>query len=125
MQAIELAPAAEAVRTLKEFVAEAGAHLGGVRGDVAGVAEVEALGVVTANDHGEGVLETERLGDFKIETLAVALFHSTVNIVRIAAGRFGENSGKSGAGVLDVEVEVAGEEGFLTEERAAKIGFVF
>src|SRR5260370_38038633 len=80
MQAVELAPAAEAVGALEEFVAEAGTHFGGVRGDVAGVAEVETLGVIAADDHGESILKAERLGDFEIEPFGVTLPDPTVNV---------------------------------------------
>src|ERR1700724_72380 len=123
MQAVELAPAAEAVGALEEFVAEAGAHFGGVGDDVAGVAEVETLGVFPADDYGEGIFKTERLSDFEIKTLRVALLDALVDVARVGAGRFVEDGGQGGAGVFDVEVEVAGEESFLAEERAAEIGF--
>src|ERR1700730_7365431 len=123
MQAVELAPAAEAVWALEEFVAEAGPHFGGVWDDVAGVSEVEALRVFAADDHGEGVLEAERLRDFEIKTLGVALLDALVDVVRVGAGGFVKDGGQGGAGVFDVKVEVAGEESFLAEERAAEIGF--
>jgi hypothetical protein len=84
---------------------------------------VEALGVFAADDHGEGILEAERLGNFEVETLGVALLDAMVDIVRVAAGGFVEDGGEGRAGVFDVEVEVAGEERFLAEERAAEIGF--
>src|SRR5258707_7391912 len=90
MQAVELAPAAEAVGPLEEFVAEAGAHFGGVWDDVAGVAEVEALGVFSADDHSESVLEAERLGDFSIETLGVALLDALVGVARVGGWGFAE-----------------------------------
>src|SRR6267154_5717878 len=119
MQAIELAPATKAVGALEKFVTEASAHFGGIGNDVAGIAEVEALGVVTADNHGEGVLEAEGLGDFGIETLGVALPDTIVNFVGICAGRFVEDGSQRGAGVFHVEVQVAGEERLLAEERAA------
>ncbi len=122
MQPVELAPAGEAVGALEEFVAEAGAHFGGVRDDVAGVAEVEALGVFAADDHGEGVFEAKRLGDFEVEALGVALLDASVNIARVAARRFVEDGGQGGAGVFDIEIEIAGEERLLAQERAAEIG---
>src|SRR5712671_7547073 len=69
MQTVRLAPAAKTVGALEEFVSETRAHLGGVRDDVAGVAQVQVLGVGTTNHHGEGVLKAEGLADFEIETL--------------------------------------------------------
>jgi hypothetical protein len=84
---------------------------------------VEAPGVFAADDHGESVFEAERLGNFEIETLGVALLDAMVNIVRVAAGGFVEDGGEGRAGVFDVKVEIAGEERFLAQERAAEIGF--
>src|ERR1700687_196163 len=125
MQSVEPAPAAEAVGALEEFVAEAGVHFESVGDEVAGVAEMEALGVFAADDHGESVLEAERLGDFQVETLGVALFHAIVDIVWVAARGFVEDGGEGRAGVFDIEVEIPGEERFLAEERAAEIRFAF
>src|SRR6202158_2999196 len=125
MQSVEPAPAAEAVGALEEFVAEAGVHFESVGDEVAGVAEMEALGVFAADDHGESVLEAERLGDFQVETLGVALFHAIVDIVWVAARGFVEDGGEGRAGVFDIEGEIPGEERFLAEERAAEIRFAF
>ena len=44
---------------------------------------------------------------------------------RNCRGGFVEDGGECGAGVFDVEIEIAGEERFLAEERAAEIGFAF
>src|SRR5260370_11720864 len=81
MQTVKLAPAAKTVRALEEFVSETRAHLGSVGNDVAGVLQVQALGVVTTNDHGKGVFKAEGLGNFAIETSAVALPDAVVNVV--------------------------------------------
>jgi len=83
---------------------------------------VEALGVFAADDHGEGVFEAKRLGDFEVEALGVALLDASVNIARVAARRFVEDGGQGGAGVFDIEIEIAGEERLLAQERAAEIG---
>jgi hypothetical protein len=86
---------------------------------------MELFSVGAADDHGESVFETERLGNVEIETLSVALFDALVDGLRvgIVSGRFAEDGGEGGAGVFDVEIEIAGEKGFLAEERAAEIGF--
>jgi hypothetical protein len=84
---------------------------------------MEALGVVGADDHGERVFEAEWLGDFELETLGVELLDASVDGVGIALRGLIEDSGKSGAGVLDVEVELSCEKSFMDEERAAEIGF--
>ena len=73
MQAVALAEAAVAVGALEKFVADAGAPSGSDRDDVGDFAEMELLGVGAADDHRERVFESERLGDFEIEALGVAL----------------------------------------------------
>src|SRR5882724_10482749 len=93
MQTVKLAPAAKTVRALEEFVSEARAHLGDVWDDVAGVAEVQALCIVTTNHHGKGVFKAEGLGNLEIETLGVALPDAILNVVGICARRFVEYSG--------------------------------
>src|SRR5260370_39376146 len=80
------------------------------------------FGVPAADDHGESVFEAEGLGDFKVEAIGVELLDAVVDGVRIALGRFVEDGGEGGAGVFDVEVELARKESFVDEERAAKNG---
>src|SRR5258706_3125478 len=103
MQTVKLAPAVKTVRALEEFVSETRAHLGSVGNDVAGVLQVQALGVVSTNDHGKGVFKAEGLGDFEIETLGVALPDAIVNVGGIGAGRFVEDRGQCSAGVFHVQ----------------------
>ena len=71
--------AAEAVGALKEFVADAGAPLGSDGRDIGDGAEVEILGVVAADDHGEGVFEAKRFGDFEAETIGVELLDAVID----------------------------------------------
>lgn len=124
MEVVAIAPAAEAVGALEEFVADAGAPLGSESGDVGGGAEMQAIGVLAADDHGEGIFKTERLGQLKRKALSILLFDAAVDGGgAIRAGGFVENGGESGAGVLDVEIEIAGEKSFVDEERAAEVGF--
>ena len=84
---------------------------------------MQFLGIVAADDHGESVFEAERFGDFEVETISVELLDTAVDSVRITLRRFVENGGEGGAGVFDVEIEFAGDKGFVDEEGAAKIGF--
>lgn len=125
MEMVAGAPAGEAVGALEEFVADANAPSWRDGGDIGGGAELEALGIVAADDHGESVLEAERLGDFEMEALGVLLLDALVEGGRISGRRFVEDSSEGRAGVLDVEVEVTGEEGFVDEKRAAEIGLAF
>ena len=68
---VTVAPAAEAVGALEKFVADADAPFGRERCDVGDFLEIEFFRVVAANDHGEGVFESEGLGDLKVETVGV------------------------------------------------------
>jgi hypothetical protein len=83
------------------------------------------FGVGTANDHRERVFKSEGLGDVEMKALGVASFDAFIDglRVRIVGGRFVEDGGEGGAGVLDVEVKVTRKERFLTKQRAAEIGF--
>jgi hypothetical protein len=121
MEIVAVAPAAEPVGALEKFVADTDAPFGRKRRDIGDFLEVKIFGVITADDHGERVFETEGLGDFEMEALGVELFDAKVDGVRIPLRGFVEDSGESGAGVLDIKIELAGFEGFVDEERAAEI----
>ena len=41
----------------------------------------------------------------------------------VRAGRFVEDGGQCCAGVFDIKIEVPGEEGFVNQKSAAKVGF--
>ena len=114
-EAVALAEAAVAVGALEKFVADAGAPFGSDRDEVGDGAQVKLLSVGAADDHGEGVFEAERLGDFEIEALGVALFDALVDggFVGVVARGFVQDGGESGAGVFDVEIEITGEQRFL------------
>jgi hypothetical protein len=122
MEGVTFAPAAETVGALEEFVADPDAPLGSERRDIGNAVEVEILGVAAADDHSECVCEAERFGDFEVETLGIELLDAIVDGGGIACRRFVEDGGEGGAGVLDVEVELAGLESFVDEESAAEIG---
>src|SRR5580693_8746434 len=59
---VAVAPATEAVGALEKFIADADAPFGRERCDVGNFLEMEFFCVVAANNHGEGVFETEGLG---------------------------------------------------------------
>ncbi len=50
------------------------------------------------------------------------LLDAVVDRGRIARGSFVEDSGERRAGVFNIEIEVAGFEGSVNEERAAEVG---
>jgi len=122
-EGVAIAPAAEAVGALKEFIADADAPFGSEGRDVGYFLQMEAPGVLGTDDHGKRIFEAERLGDFELEALGVELLDAAVDGVGIAMRRFVEDGGESRAGVLDVEVEVPCEKSFMDEERASEIGF--
>jgi len=124
VESVTSAPTAETVGALEEFVADTGAPLWGDGGEVGHGEEVEALRVVATDDHGESVFKAERLGENEVEALSVLIFDASVDGGGGIVGRRGfvEDGGESGAGVLDVEIEIAGEEGLVDKESAAEIG---
>ncbi len=67
--------------------------------------------------------KAQRLGDFKIESLAVKLLYTLVHRGGIAGRTFVKNSIERGAGVLDVKVDLARLHGFVDQQSAAKICF--
>src|SRR5260370_15727759 len=77
--------------------------------------------VIAADDHGESIFKAKRLGDFKMEAIGVELLDAIVNGCGIALRGFVEDGGQRGAGVFDVEIELAGEKCVVDETRAAKI----
>src|SRR5216684_2920712 len=79
--------------------------------------------VIAADDHCKSILEAEWLGDFKMEAVGVELLVAVIDGGGITLGRFVENGGERGAGVFNVEVELAGQECFVDEECAAKVSF--
>jgi hypothetical protein len=81
------------------------------------------LRVFTSYDHGEGVFEAQRLGDFKIESLAIELLYTLVYGRGIAGRPFVKYGIECGAGVLDVKIDLARLHGFVNEQSAAKICF--
>ncbi len=106
MQAVALGEAAVAVGAFEKFVADAGAPFWSERNEVGDGAQVKLLSVRAADDHSEGVFESERLGDYQIEALGVALFDALVDggFVGVVAGDFVQDGGECGAGVFDVEI---------------------
>ncbi len=123
VQGVAFGPAAEAVGALEEFVADAGAPLGGEERDVGNFLKMKFIRVVAADDHGECVFEAEGLGDFEMEAIGVELLDAAVDGGGIALRRFIEDRGEGRAGVFDVEVERAGFESFVDEQGAAEVGF--
>src|SRR5712692_4102853 len=92
---------------------------------------MEIFRIIAANDHGESVFEAERLGDFKMEAIGVELLDAVIDGVRVIVmcdtlavriWGFIQDGSEGGARVFDVEIELAGEQSFVDEERAAEIG---
>lgn len=70
---------------------------------------MEARGVICANDHGEGIRETEWFGECEMKAAGVRLLDAVVDRGGSVIGRrsFVENGGKRCAGVLDVKIDIA------------------
>jgi hypothetical protein len=123
MESVAVAPATETVGALEEFVADADAPFGSKRCDIRDFLQVEVPSVVAADNHGERIFEAEGFGDFEVEALSIELPDAVVGGGGIASGRLAEDGGQGGAGVLDVEVKLAGQESFVDKEGTAKVGF--
>src|SRR5437763_165211 len=122
MQIVAIAPAAEAVRAFEKFVADAGAPFRSKWRDIGDFLKMEIFGVVAADNHGESVFKTERLGNFKVKAISVELLDAIVDGGRIASRSFVEHGGESRACVFNVEVKLPGLKSFVDEERTAEIG---
>jgi hypothetical protein len=122
MEIVAIAPAAETVVALKEFEADAHAPFGGDGGDIGNGAEMEIFGVVAADDHGKRVFEAEGLGEFEMKLIGIELLDAAIDGGGIGLRKFIQDGGEGGAGVFDVEVELADEERFVDEEGAAEVG---
>ena len=120
---VAIAPAAEAVGALEEFIADADVPFGSEGRDVGYFLQMEALCVVGADDHGKSIFKAEWLGDFELEALGVELLNAAVDRCGIALRGFVEDGGECRAGVFNVKVEISCEKSFVNEERAAEIGF--
>ena len=123
MEIVALAPATEAIRTLEKFIADTDAPFGCEGREVGDPLEMQIPSVVAADDHGESVFKTEGLGDFEMEALRVKLSNAMVNGVRIALRGFVEDGSESGAGILDVKIELAGFKSFVDQEAPTEICF--
>ncbi len=82
---------------------------------------MEILCVVAADDHGESIFEAQRLSNFEVEAIGVQLLDAVVHVARIALWRFIQDRRERGAGVFDVDVQLAGEKSFVDQERASEI----
>src|SRR5579859_796009 len=99
VESVAAAPAAESVGAFEEFVADAGAPPGSDGGEVGHGAEVEALCVVAADDHGESVFEAEGFREGEMEALIVLIFDTSIDGGGGVVGRWGfvEDGSEGGA----------------------------
>jgi hypothetical protein len=79
VEGVAVAPAAETVGALEEFVADADAPFGGEGRDIGNGAKVGDFGVVAADDHGKSVFEAKGFRNFEVETLGVELLDAIVD----------------------------------------------
>src|SRR3989454_11295391 len=83
---------------------------------------MKSLRIIAANDHRKSVFKAKRLGDFKMEAIGVELLDAVIDGSGITLRRFVQNGSEGGARVFDVEIQLAGKEGFVDEKRPAEIG---
>jgi hypothetical protein len=109
-----------AVLPLEELVPEAGLPAPGVRGEIGQGAQPEPPGVITADQHGERVLEAEWIHD-RQSRIRVALADGLEDALAIGFGRPVEDGGLRRARILHVEVDVPRAHRAVADERAAQI----
>src|SRR5256884_8496745 len=122
MQIVTIAPAAEAVGALEKFVADAGAPFRSKGRDIGDFLKMEIFGVVAADNHGESVFKTQRLGDLKVKAVGIELLDAIGDGGRTASRSFVEHGGEGRACVFNVEVKLAGEQRLVDKKRAAQVG---
>jgi len=76
---------------------------------------VQTAGIVSADDHGEGVVETQWRADGGVVALRVEAADGVVDLLRIAVYRLLENSGERCSGVFDIGVDASGDEGLVAD----------
>ena len=123
MQIVAMREAGVAVGAFLKLVADAGVPLWSNGDKIGDAAEVESIGVTGADDHGKSVFKAERLGDFELKTLSVKLLDAVIDGVGVRGKGFIEDGGECGAGVLDVKIEIAGEQSFVDQKSSAEICF--
>src|ERR1700675_1836900 len=123
MQAVALAPSTKTIRAFQKFKTDSDAPPGSDRNEVRHMLKMRLPRVLATYHHGESIFEPERLGDFKIEALAVQLLYTLVYSGGIAGRTFIKDRIERGAGVLDVKVDLARLHGFVDQQSTAKICF--
>src|SRR5947207_12322989 len=82
---------------------------------------MQALCVVTANDQGETVVESQRRGGFHLEALVVFVFDLAINMGGRTGRRQLENGGKRSAAVFHIHVNAVSEQRVMTDIRTSEI----
>jgi hypothetical protein len=90
------------VRAFLKFIANAGTPLRRDGNKIGDSPQVKIVGVIGANDHGEGIFKAKWLGQFKLKTLAVKLLYTPIDGGGIRAGGLIEHGGEGRSGVFDV-----------------------
>src|ERR1700751_4717497 len=100
LESVRGAEAGKAVGALLEFVADTELPFWRVLCGLAEGSEVQAAGVVSADDHGEGVVEAEGRTDGDMVFRGVEAAHGIENLLRVAVDRLLEDGGERGSGVF-------------------------
>ena len=83
--------------------------------------QVETVGVGAAHDHREGVVEAEAGFDFDLIFRRVELRDGGEDLRGVFVDGLLEDSGQGGAGVFDVGVDAAADEGLMAEVAAGEV----
>jgi len=115
LEAVGCGETGQAVGALLKLVAHAETPIGRVLRGLGECGEVQAAGVIATNDHGEGVFKTQRLGDGDVVALGVEAPDGVESGLRVTVDGLFEDCCQGGAGVFDVGVDAAGNEGLMAD----------
>ena len=87
--------------------------------------QVQAAGVVSTNDHGEGIFKAQRLRDGDVVARGVEAADGVENGLGIPIDGLLEDRGEGRAGVFDVGVDAAGDERLMADVTAGEIEAAF
>ena len=120
-QAVGCDQALVAVRPLHEFVSKTSPPLWRIGRSLGDGAQVEFARIIAANHHRKSVVESQRRTEREAEPAFIALLHTLIDILLVAARLLFENGGQGRAGVFGIEVDASGKDGLMANKGSRQI----
>ena len=112
----------ETVWPLQEFVSDAHAPLRSDGRKTRERTQMHLFGIVPANHHRKRIFKAERLHHLQMKFLRIKFLHAIVNVRGSTLRRLVQDSGQRRARVFHVQIQVAGKQRFVHQQRAAEVG---